>query len=65
MDAEGAEPEVLKGATLTLAKIKWVAIVVGPEREDRGTFREVQEILEQSGFKVWKHSTWIVHGERQ
>jgi FkbM family methyltransferase len=65
MDAEGAEPEVLKGATLTLAKIKWVAIDVGPEREGKGTYRAVQEILEQSGFKVWKHSTWIVHGERQ
>ncbi len=65
MDAEGAEPEVLKGATLTLAKIKWVAIDVGPEREGKGTYREVQEILEQSGFKVWKYSTWIVHGERQ
>jgi len=65
MDAEGAEPEVLKGATLTLAKIKWVAIDVGPEREGKGTYREVQEILKQSGFKVWKYSTWIVHGERQ
>ena len=65
MDAEGAEPEVLKGAKSTLTKIRWVTIDVGPEREGRSTYHEVKEILEQSGFKVWKYSKWIIHGERQ
>jgi FkbM family methyltransferase len=65
MDAEGAEPEVLQGATSTLAKIKWVVIDIGPERNGKSTYFEVAEILEKNGFKVSKFSKWILHGEKK
>lgn len=64
MDAEGAEPEVLQGAISTLAKIRWVVIDIGPERNGKSTYNEVKEILEQNGFNVSKFSKWILHGEK-
>jgi FkbM family methyltransferase len=51
MDAEGFEPEVLRGGPNTLNEIQFVAIDCGPERNGKTTWLEVSEILEQSGFK--------------
>lgn len=51
-DAEGAEPEVLRGAKQTLAITKTIAIDTGPEREGERTHKACEEILIAAGFKV-------------
>jgi FkbM family methyltransferase len=53
-DAEGAEPEVLSGATGVLPRIEWLAIDCGPERglaHDR-TLDACQGIVKAAGFEV-------------
>lgn len=53
VEAEGAEPEVLEGATMTLREVDWVAIDCGYERgEQRAhTFIETNRILYDHGFR--------------
>lgn len=51
-DAEGAEPEVLRGAPQTLARTRHIAIDCGPERMGQDTVEECTAILEQAGFAV-------------
>ena len=51
-DAEGAEPEVLRGAAKTLAITKVIAIDTGPEREGQRTDEDCEEILTAAGFVV-------------
>ena len=51
-DAEGAEPEVLAGASATLAKTAWVALDCGAERGGRGTFDACADIVRTAGFEV-------------
>ena len=51
-DAEGAEPEVLEGASATLARTEWIAIDCGPERHGQPTVVECTEILSKAGFEL-------------
>ncbi len=51
-DAEGAEPEVLRGASQTLRRTEWIAFDVGPERGNDDTYDECLEIVRESGFEV-------------
>ena len=52
MDAEGAEPEVLKGATQILKNVRAAAIDCGPEREGETTIDSVRSVLQRAGFRV-------------
>lgn len=51
-DAEGAEPEVLQGATETLKRTRYVSIRVGPERHGQSSAPLVRPILEAAGFEI-------------
>jgi FkbM family methyltransferase len=51
-DAEGAEPEVLRGARETLARTRFVAFDCGPERQGQPTYEECAEILRSYGFDI-------------
>jgi len=55
IDGEGAEPEILQGATKTLQRTCKIAIDVGPERQGESTRDAVVEILEASGFAIIDH----------
>lgn len=57
IDGEGAEPEILQGATKTLQHTRRVAIDVGPERLGESTRDAVIEILEASGFTIIDHDS--------
>jgi FkbM family methyltransferase len=50
IDAEGAEPEVLRGARATLERVQHVAVDAGPERRGQSTMPEVTGILTAAGF---------------
>ena len=54
LEAEGAEPEILKGAPLTLKFVKRVTADLGPERglAQSRTFDEVNQILVDAGFRL-------------
>ena len=51
-DAEGAEPEVLEGATQMLAKTRAVALDTGAERNGARTHMACRALLEAAGFRV-------------
>lgn len=51
-DAEGAEPEVLRGADAVLARTRLVAIDTGPERDGARTHDACAAILGAAGFAV-------------
>ena len=51
-DAEGAEPEVLEGATETLKRTAFLSIAVGPERKGEMTYEPCRTIVEQNGFEI-------------
>lgn len=53
-DAEGAEPEVLRGAATVLARTRAVAIDTGPERMGEETHEPVATILSAAGFRVFR-----------
>lgn len=57
MDAEGFEPEILRGGLQALRSIRWIAVDAGAERGNETTVSEVVKILEVSGFKSVKVST--------
>lgn len=54
LEAEGAEPEVLKGSLKTLKSIEYVSTDCGFERgkNQDATFNEVNEILVENGFYI-------------
>ena len=54
IEAEGAEPEVLIGATESLLKTRYVVADLGPERglAQTETFEEANRILVEKGFKL-------------
>ena len=56
VEAEGAEPEVLQGATRTLSEVDWVAIDCGYERgiEKAHTFVETNTIMQDHGFRLYR-----------
>lgn len=57
IDGEGAEPEILQGATKTLQRTRRIAIDVGPERLGESTRDAVVEILKASGFTIIDHES--------
>jgi FkbM family methyltransferase len=52
VEAEGWEPEVLRGAAETLGITRYVAIDFGPERDGQDTAAQTLNILYESGFRV-------------
>ena len=64
MDAEGAEPQVLRGLGETAKLFSWVSIDVGPENQGKDTINEVTEILMDLGFETKLFSSWILHATR-
>jgi FkbM family methyltransferase len=65
MDAEGHEPEVLRGGIQTLRKVDFITVDAGPERSGLNTSDEVARILLESGFaEVRISSNHIVTGKR-
>ncbi len=66
-DVEGAEPEVLSGATAVLARTRVVAVDTGPERLGAETHEAVAKILTGLGFAVTRdvsHKRKITFGTR-
>ena len=59
IEAEGAEPEVLKGAERTLNKCKYVSVDAGPERgiEQKTTIKEVCKFLLNRNFILTNKSS--------
>ena len=54
IDAEGAEPEILMGASKLLNKIKYITVDVGPERGllQESTDKETTEFLLNNDFTL-------------
>jgi FkbM family methyltransferase len=52
VEAEGSEPEVLRGATKTLQRTRICVVDAGPERQGRSTVAESLEILREAGFRL-------------
>lgn len=52
VEAEGAEPEVLMGATRTLRKVDLCVVDAGPEREGSSTAAQCLKILQAEGFEM-------------
>ena len=52
VEAEGAEPEVLRGARETLKSCRYVVVDAGPERNQKCTVDAVTAILVQAGFEI-------------
>ncbi|MFN4943707.1 MAG: FkbM family methyltransferase [Akkermansiaceae bacterium] len=50
MDAEGAEPEVLMGATKVISSCSNIGIDAGPERMGKSTSSECRKVLQDAGF---------------
>jgi FkbM family methyltransferase len=63
VEAEGYEPEVLKGALPVLPTIGKVAVDASPERRGESTAPECIELLERAGFRVFQEG-WMVFGAR-
>ena len=53
IEAEGFEPEVLKGAIPVLERTRKIAIDCGPERLGQPTFNECEAIL-RDRFRTWR-----------
>tara|TARA_Y100000589_G_scaffold329294_1_gene375422 strand:- start:1838 stop:2749 length:912 start_codon:yes stop_codon:yes gene_type:complete len=54
LEAEGAEPEVIKGSLKTLKNIEYIAADLGPERglNQESTLKEVTNILLKNNFEI-------------
>lgn len=52
LEAEGAEPEIIRGAAETLAITEAITVDVSPEREGCSTLPEVRALLEERGFQL-------------
>lgn len=63
VEAEGGEPEVIKGARGILSEVNKVAVDCGAERKGKTTSLQVEKILESSGFKN-KTRNNIIYGWR-
>jgi FkbM family methyltransferase len=51
VEAEGAEPEVLEGATALLAHVPFVTVRASSERQGMSTFPACEEILGKAGYR--------------
>ena len=56
MDAEGAEPEVLRGAAETLKRTEFVAVDAGKERNGSETLEACEKLLLDAGFAIVFHN---------
>lgn len=54
VEAEGYEPEVLRGAGPALESVRKIAVDCSPERNGEPTFDECEEIIGRVGFKTWR-----------
>ena len=52
VEAEGCEPEVLRGAEKTLHRTSLCVVDAGPERDGKSTAPECIEILRRAGFEL-------------
>ncbi len=64
IDAEGFEPEVLKGCLNTLSRIKYISVDYGHERgkEENSTITEVNNFLYNENFELVKFSEYRLIG---
>jgi len=64
IDAEGFEPEVLKGCLNTLSSIKYISVDYGHERgkEENSTITEVNKFLYNKNFELVKFSEYRLIG---
>ncbi len=60
LDAEGAEPEVLKGAANLLRRVRLASIDCGAERSGLSTRDDVRPLLEDAGLRVCEYGTQLV-----
>jgi len=51
-DAEGAEPEVLRGAGRTLQRTRFLSVDCGPERRGEKTFETCERLLVEMGYET-------------
>jgi len=54
LEAEGFEPEILKGAGESIKFIRKIAVDVSPERQGESPAEAVVMLLEKADFKVWR-----------
>lgn len=52
LDAEGAEPEVLRGASETLQRTSYISIDTGEERNGNSSTEDCKAILTTAGFRI-------------
>ncbi len=68
IEAEGMEPEVLRGAENTLNSVEYVAVDAGPERGKQNTVPEVLNFLAGKDFKILscflKRGTFLLRSKR-
>lgn len=64
VEAEGGEPEVLKGSLKSLSNSRNVVVDVSPERRGESTEEDVESILSQCGFSVVKINESVVWGRK-
>jgi FkbM family methyltransferase len=60
IEAEGMEPEILAGSTITLEKTKYIALDAGPERGGKSTAPECLNKLLKEGFEI--KDTFLLRG---
>lgn len=54
LEAEGAEPEIIRGATRALSITDSIAVDISPEREGFSTLNDVTVLLENLNFRIVK-----------
>lgn len=63
VEAEGWEPEILSGASRTLAITQKIAVDAGPERHGEPTVEPVTKLLKHAGFNVFQRD-FIIFASR-
>jgi len=64
VEAEGYEPEILRGAAWALSNIvSQVAVDGGPERNGQTTIDECEEVLQEKGFETSRDGT-LLYGSK-
>lgn len=64
-DAEGAEPEVLEGATETLKRTRYVSLRVSPERHGKSSVDLCEPLLRAAGFDILYNANETLIGRNQ
>jgi FkbM family methyltransferase len=61
VEAEGYEPEILKGCGARLRDVAKVAVDCGPERHGKDTYAECEAVLKEAGFRTWRREEdWML-----